>query len=523
MEREPQFVGQSPVEKLALRANEILPRPLVTWLLGLMLLYVVIRGIVAAAKNPLFFDEILTLAVSSQSIVSGIWTALSRSVDGQPPMFYLIERAFTGILGNTQVALRLPSVLSMAGTMVCIFLYIRRRHHEWIAFLCTMLLMVTSLFLNYAANARPYSILMACIAFALVCYDRLPSFGWTILFGLSLALAQGVYYFAIFAVLPFALAEVVVLIETKRIRWQAWLAFVFCGLPLIIFWPLLSQMRTYYGSRYWVPTASVTSVPKFYGSYLFLGAAYAGALIVVLSAGVIGSHFLRRQEQSKSKTIRVDGALILSFLALPIIALVVTRIMRAGMLDRYVLATIFGVCLATACLLARATLSTVLLFALFLGSIVGLHEISFWRGIHGIHPRSDTTSVEQFIETAGHSELPVVVSDGLSYLSLNYYASPEWSKRFVFVGDADLAATYVATDSVDKNVMDLRPYLPIHASEFSEFISTHSEFLLYSEDPGFGFGWLPYHLSRGPWSLRVYLKAPNRTLYLVTQTEGTLR
>jgi uncharacterized membrane protein len=69
----------------------------------------------------LFFDEILTLAVSSQSIVSGIWTALSRSVDGQPPMFYLIERAFTGILGNTQVALRLPSVLSMAGTMVCIF------------------------------------------------------------------------------------------------------------------------------------------------------------------------------------------------------------------------------------------------------------------------------------------------------------------------------------------------------------------------------------------------------------------
>ena len=193
------------------------------------------------------------------------------------------------------------------------------------------------------------------------------------------------------------------------------------------------------------------------------------------------------------------------------------------MLDRYVLATIFGVCLATACLLSRATLSTVLLFALFLGSSVGLHEISFWRGIHGIHPQSDTKTVEQFIERAGHSELPVVVSDGLSYLSLNYYASPEWSKRFVFVGDADLAAKYLGTDSVDKNVMDLRPYLPIHASEFSEFMSTHSEFFLYAEDPGYGFGWLPYHLSRGPWSLRVYLKAPNRTLYLVTRTEGTLR
>ena len=117
----------------------------------------------------------------------------------------------------------------------------------------------------------------------------------------------------------------------------------------------------------------------------------------------------------------------------------------------------------------------------------------------------------------------VMMSDGLSYLSLNYYASPEWSKRFVFVGDADLAAKYLGTDSVDKNVLDLRPYLPIHASEFSEFMSTHSEFLLYSEDPGYGFGWLPYHLSRGPWSLRVYLKAPNRTLYLVTRTEGALR
>ena len=244
--------------------------------------------------------------------------------------------------------------------------------------------MVTSLFLNYAANARPYSILLACVAFALVCYDKLPSFRWAILFGLSLALAQGVYYFAIFAVLPFALAEVVVLIETRRIRWQAWLAFVFCSLPLIIFWPLLLHMRTYYGSRYWVPTASVASLPKFYGSYLFLGAAYAGALIAVLAAGVIGSHFLRRwQGLSKTKTSWVDGALILTLLALPIISLVVTRIMRAGMLDRHVLAAVFGICLASACLLSRAPLSTVLLFALFLGSSVAFMKSPFGEGSTG--------------------------------------------------------------------------------------------------------------------------------------------
>ena len=92
-----------------------------------------------------------------------------------------------------------------------------------------------------------------------------------------------------------------------------------------------------------------------------------------------------------------------------------------------------------------------------------------------------------------------------------------------FLWEMRVGSEIVGTDSVDKNVMDLRPYLPIHASEFSEFVSTHSEFFLYAEVPGYGFGWLPYHLSRGPWSLRVYLKAPNRTLYLVTRTEGTLR
>jgi hypothetical protein len=73
MEREPQFVAQSPVEKLALRANEILPRRLV--MAGIDAAVCGYRGIVAAATDPLFFDEILTLAVSSQSIVSGIWTA----------------------------------------------------------------------------------------------------------------------------------------------------------------------------------------------------------------------------------------------------------------------------------------------------------------------------------------------------------------------------------------------------------------------------------------------------------------
>ena len=80
---------------------------------------------------------------------------------------------------------------------------------------------------------------IACIAFALVCYQRLPSLRWAALLGISLFLAESFHYYAVLAMIPFGFAEAVLLLRTRRIRWGVWLALACGTLPLIVFWPLL--------------------------------------------------------------------------------------------------------------------------------------------------------------------------------------------------------------------------------------------------------------------------------------------
>src|ERR1700688_1742818 len=71
-----------------------------------------------------------------------------------------------------------------------------------------------------------------------------------------------------------------------------------------------------------------------------------------------------------------------------------------------------------------------------------------------------------------------------------YYTSPGRAARFVFLADEQKAVEYLGTDIVDKNIRMISLYTPLHVTDFSEFTSSHAEFLLYADDPGPGFDWL---------------------------------
>src|SRR5690242_16094692 len=162
---------------------------LITALLIVLLAYCVIRLCVTARLDPFWYDEILTRAVAAQTSLTGAMRALLGGVDSHTPFFYLIEFYALRLFKNEEFALRLPSVLAFAITLVCVFVYAKRRWTEVSALGCAACLLATAAFQRYATEARAYSMLLACIALALVCYDRLPSRIWTIGLGLSLLLA----------------------------------------------------------------------------------------------------------------------------------------------------------------------------------------------------------------------------------------------------------------------------------------------------------------------------------------------
>src|SRR5208337_2058408 len=334
-----------------------------------------------------WFDELLTLAMSSQPSMRAVWAALARAVDGQPPGFYAVERLALSLSHNKEIALRLPAILAFPCTLICVYVFVKKRSGEVVAFLCAFLLLSTILFHKYAVEARPYSMLIACIAFALVCYQRLPSLFWTAMLGISLALAQALHYYAVFAIVPFGLAETVVFLRTRQFRWRVWAAMAFGATPLLFFWPLLVNIRTHFGAHMW-QQYRFASIPSTYGAFFLTDSAFGAAVLALAVAGVVGSYLLLRPGAPSEGGVRdaevAEGTLLLGLVALPFICFVAVNILHGGMRDAYVLPAVIGITIAVGCGLSLARPLVVALFALFIFTSVGVRELNFWRANHSL-------------------------------------------------------------------------------------------------------------------------------------------
>jgi len=391
-------------------------------LLMLLMAYSIVRDIVAATVNPLFNDEILTQIVASQPTANAIWDALARGIDSHPPLFYLVEGFSLKLYSNPHIALRLPAILAFPCIILCVFVYLRNRYKNDVGFLSSTFLMTTSVFLTHGANARAYGMVMACMSLALVCYQRVSSPFWTVMLAVALALGEALHYFTIFSMLPFGVAELVYSLQSRKVRWRVWTALTFGAVPLIMCWPLLSNLRSHYGPHYFVHFG-LSSIPVIYGQFLFTGAALGTGLVAACVAAVVSARFLRGEQHLDAERLennRVEGALLLTLLALPLTTYAVAKIMHGTLADRYVLTTVLGLALSLACVMSLAKGKALALFAFFILAVAGIHELSFWRSLHSLQLDNPAESVQTFVEKVGAPDLPVAVPDGLTFLELSY-------------------------------------------------------------------------------------------------------
>ena len=96
-------------------------------LLGLLLVYAFARSVVTGTGKVYWYDELMTQLVTAQRSVSGIMDALRATLDGQPPLFYLIERLAGRVVPNQEIALRLPSAIGFVCTLLCVYIFLSRR------------------------------------------------------------------------------------------------------------------------------------------------------------------------------------------------------------------------------------------------------------------------------------------------------------------------------------------------------------------------------------------------------------
>jgi hypothetical protein len=120
-------------------------------------------------RRPLWFDELSTFYIAQQPTVSRMMEAI-RTVDLNPPLSYFLTRWSMAAFGASPWGARLPGAIAFWGGSVAIFALLRRRASSLIAALGVLLFWCTPYF-PYAAEARPYGLLLGLSAILLAGWD----------------------------------------------------------------------------------------------------------------------------------------------------------------------------------------------------------------------------------------------------------------------------------------------------------------------------------------------------------------
>jgi|GEM_PF-801776 len=496
--------------------------------LAVLLAYALLRSVVAAATKPFWYDEVMTFIVARQTTVPRIWSALGKAVDGQAPGFYLVERLFASMVSYQEVAFRLPLILGFCLTTACLFLFVRRRFGGACALACAAISLTTSLFHFYATEARPYSLVVACVSMALLCYQRAPAPGWMLLMGSMFAVSLTLSYYAVFALVPFALAEFALFLSVRQLRWPVWLALACGTAPLAFFWPLLAQNKKYYGALPFA-TPNLSAILHIYGSIFGTSPSWGVAIVAAISffivAIIVFPNGNKAGTESQTNSSLHEYVLVLALLGLPLISYLLAKIMHAGLSERYVLSTALGVPLAVAHILPRLERRGLIVGVGFVISLLATQEAIFWKAHLGQLTRFEpaAVSVESLVRAAGYPDMPVVVSDGLDYLPIAHYATPAMAKRLVCLVDVPASLLYAGDDVLDKELIVLRPFTSLQISDFADFVSQHRTFLLYSSNGSGGdpHDWWATRLLRDGYALRVVAADHRQSVFLVTRFDQT--
>ncbi|MFJ7910021.1 glycosyltransferase family 39 protein [Kitasatospora sp. NPDC096204] len=221
----------------------------------------------------LWRDEIATWTVATRS--PGDLLRLLQHIDASNGAYYVLMHGWTAVFGDSTIALRMPSVLAMAGAAALVSLTARRLFGSRVAAVgAGLLLAVPSEISRYAQEARSYALVTCAIAaaslFLLRALDR-PSWRRWVPYCLAMALA-GAGHLISFSTIAGQVALVALhLWRTRsavewRLLWQYPLAVVVAALPVLPV--VLLGSRQSDRQLGWIPTPSTEDLTSF-GEVLF--------------------------------------------------------------------------------------------------------------------------------------------------------------------------------------------------------------------------------------------------------------
>jgi len=206
-----------------------------------------------AAHRSLWYDELFTFYVSRLETPTDLLRALLSKADSLPPVDYLLRQASMKLLGESEFAFRLPSIILFWIGTLCLYLFVKKRTSA-IPALIAFCFPLSTYALKFSHEGRPYSLLFAASCVALWAWQRAsenPRNPWN-LFMLTLSLAVGPYshYYGVFNYAPVIVGEAIKNIRERKVAPQIVLAICFSIALSATLYPFVANAAGY-SENFW--------------------------------------------------------------------------------------------------------------------------------------------------------------------------------------------------------------------------------------------------------------------------------
>ena len=450
---------------------------------GLFLYFVSAR----AARLPLWFDEIVTYYVSVLDSPGAVVSALLAKMDNHPPLDYLLRHASMALLGQSELAFRLPSMAGILGGAWCLYLFAIRRTSTAAALVAFSFPFVTTA-LGAAYEGRGYALLMAFMCLSLVAWQRAaekPTLFRLLLLTIALSAGPFSHFYGVLNYIPIAAGEAWRSWERRQISWPIVICFVLSLASLSLLVPFALNASAF-ATGFWtkVTLGAITR------GYIEMLESAVPAFVVCLLVFAAMTVFRRRSEGPVPAVPSYEIMAAAMLCVLPVTTYLLAKFVTHAYTTKYLLNTTCGLALLAAYAvhyISRwrqvASALMALTFALWAGASIA--RLQPW-------PFEGPRNIERVTNLISSTGLPVVVASNHQFLKTYFYLSEAARKQLFIIVDDRLALHFGGNGSDYRTFRNLKPFVPINAADLCSFTKDHGEFLILFYDSA----WIIDHLIR---------------------------
>jgi hypothetical protein len=462
-------------------------------------------------RIPLWHDELYTFYIAQAPTLRDL-LHLTRTIDLNPPLSYLLTRLSFHLFGVGTLQTRLPEIAGFWLAIVCVSLFVRRRAGSAFAILAAVILFASKT-TEPAIDGRPYGLMFGFGALLLLAWQSstiaedshsdssaLPA---NLLIAFAATALLLTHVFGLFLWAAVAAAEAAYSIEHRRFNPARILALF---LPLAATWFYVPIFHAH---------ASASFPPEFQAhlSDIFLYfidrtvREFKALFFLTLIVAALGGRPWLTPAPRFVLT-RPEWVAVLCFLLTPVLIIVRLIPSHAAFFHRYGDAAMLGTAILFTVLLCRLTanrpaVALIAAFVFLFFSSRAQHTAMFISQGR-IFRHTEPTIVPFHLAPLASDNLPLVVNSGIVFTEMNAHESPQFLSRAYYLTGGPIALHYTnATIFEGMPIAVSTFHFHGHAAPYPDFLRQHPHFYLLAADHDYPEDWLLRKLAADGAHLRL--------------------